>query len=43
MVDKDSLPESAKISHISLFDQTLCGFELKDKPVCSNQLSYRPF
>lgn len=37
MVDKDSLPECAKISHISLFDQTLCGFELKDKPVFSVQ------
>ncbi|MBL4893945.1 MAG: glutamine-hydrolyzing carbamoyl-phosphate synthase small subunit, partial [Emcibacter sp.] len=37
MVDKDSLPEAAKISHISLFDQTLCGFELKDKPVFAVQ------
>ncbi|WP_339862267.1 glutamine-hydrolyzing carbamoyl-phosphate synthase small subunit [Paremcibacter congregatus] len=37
MVDKDSLPDSARISHISLFDQTLCGFELKDKPVFSVQ------
>jgi len=32
MVDKDSLPDTAKVSHISLFDQTLCGFEIKDKP-----------
>jgi len=32
MVDKDSLPDSAKVSHISLFDQTLCGFELINKP-----------
>ncbi len=32
MVDKDSLPDMAKVSHISLFDQTLCGFEIKDKP-----------
>ena len=37
MVDKDSLPEAAKISHISLFDQTLCGFELKGKPVFAVQ------
>ncbi|MCF8475375.1 MAG: glutamine-hydrolyzing carbamoyl-phosphate synthase small subunit [Emcibacter sp.] len=33
MVDKNSLPDTARISHISLFDQTLCGFEMKDKPV----------
>ncbi|VAX06836.1 Carbamoyl-phosphate synthase small chain [hydrothermal vent metagenome] len=32
MVDKDSLPDTARVSHISLFDQTLCGFEIKDKP-----------
>jgi len=31
MVDKESLPEGAKISHISLFDQSLCGFELIEK------------
>ncbi|MCK5423953.1 MAG: glutamine-hydrolyzing carbamoyl-phosphate synthase small subunit [Emcibacter sp.] len=37
MVDKDSLPVGAKISHISLFDQTLCGFELEGKPVFSVQ------
>ena len=37
MVDKDSLPEDATVSHISLFDQTLCGFELKDRPVFSVQ------
>ncbi len=37
MVDKDSLPEKVKISHISLFDQTLCGFELKGRPVFSVQ------
>lgn len=37
MVDKDSLPDTAKISHISLFDQTLCGFELIGKPVFSVQ------
>lgn len=37
MVDKASLPEGAKISHISLFDQTLCGFELIGKPVFSVQ------
>ncbi len=37
MVDKDTLPDTAKISHISLFDQTLCGFELIDKPVFAVQ------
>ncbi|NOZ43054.1 MAG: glutamine-hydrolyzing carbamoyl-phosphate synthase small subunit [Alphaproteobacteria bacterium] len=40
IVDKDSLPKGAKISHISLFDQSLCGFELTDKPVFSVQ--YHP-
>lgn len=37
MVDKDSLPDNAEISHISLFDQTLCGFELKNQPVFAVQ------
>jgi len=37
MVDKDSLPGTAKVSHISLFDQTLCGFELTDKPAFAVQ------
>ena len=37
MVDKDTLPDTAKISHISLFDQTLCGFELIGKPVFAVQ------
>ncbi len=37
MVDKDTLPTGTKVSHISLFDQTLCGFELNDKPVFSVQ------
>lgn len=37
MVDKDSLPDEAKISHISLFDQTLCGFEIKGKPAFAVQ------
>lgn len=37
MVDKDSLPATAKVSHISLFDQTLCGFELNDTPAFAVQ------
>ena len=37
MVDKDTLPDTAVMSHISLFDQTLCGIELKSKPVFSVQ------
>lgn len=37
MVDKDTLPETAKMSHISLFDKTLCGIELIGKPVFSVQ------
>ena len=37
VVDKESLPENARISHISLFDQTLCGLELTDRPAFSVQ------
>ncbi|WP_324292370.1 glutamine-hydrolyzing carbamoyl-phosphate synthase small subunit [Emcibacter sp.] len=37
MVDKDSLPNNVKVSHISLFDQTLCGLELMDRPAFSVQ------
>ncbi|WP_417319762.1 glutamine-hydrolyzing carbamoyl-phosphate synthase small subunit [Emcibacter sp.] len=37
MVDKDSLPNNVKVSHISLFDQTLCGLELVDRPAFSVQ------
>jgi len=40
MVEKDSLPGGAKISHISLFDGSLCGFELTGRPVFSVQ--YHP-
>lgn len=37
MVDKDSLPDGVKLSHISLFDQTCCGLEVQGKPVFSVQ------
>ncbi|MBL4603285.1 MAG: glutamine-hydrolyzing carbamoyl-phosphate synthase small subunit [Emcibacteraceae bacterium] len=37
MVDKDSLPDNVRLSHISLFDKTCCGIELRDKPVFSVQ------
>jgi carbamoyl-phosphate synthase small subunit len=37
MVDKDTLPDTAVMSHVSLFDQTLCGIELKGKLVFSVQ------
>jgi len=33
----DSLPEGARATHISLFDQTLCGLELTDQPAFSVQ------
>lgn len=36
-VDGDSLPENVKISHISLFDKTVCGIECTDKPIFSVQ------
>ena len=32
-VDTDTLPDSARITHVSLFDGSLQGFELVDKPV----------
>ena len=36
-VDADSLPENVKVSHISLFDKTVCGIECTDKPIFSVQ------
>lgn len=33
MVDPDTLPSNAKITHVSLFDGSLEGFRLTDKPV----------
>jgi carbamoyl-phosphate synthase small subunit len=36
-VDRDSLPEGAVETHISLFDGTNCGFKLTDKPVFAVQ------
>ncbi|GHF19098.1 carbamoyl-phosphate synthase small chain [Kordiimonas sediminis] len=36
-VDGDSLPANVKISHVSLFDQTVCGIECTDKPIFSVQ------
>ncbi|MFV9874968.1 MAG: glutamine-hydrolyzing carbamoyl-phosphate synthase small subunit [Rickettsiales endosymbiont of Dermacentor nuttalli] len=40
MVKKENLPSDVKITHISLFDQTIEGIALKDKPVFSVQ--YHP-
>ena len=39
-VDRDSLPDTVKETHISLFDGTDCGIAAKDKPVFSVQ--YHP-
>ncbi len=36
-VDGDSLPKDVSISHISLFDKTVCGIEHADKPIFSVQ------
>lgn len=36
-VDGDSLPSNVEVSHISLFDKTVCGLQWKDKPVFSVQ------
>ncbi|MGC6472286.1 MAG: glutamine-hydrolyzing carbamoyl-phosphate synthase small subunit [Parvibaculales bacterium] len=39
-VDRDSLPESVEETHVSLFDGTNCGIQLKGRPVFSVQ--YHP-
>ena len=39
-VETDSLPENARPTHISLFDGSLCGLELTDRPAFSVQ--YHP-
>ena len=31
-VDADTLPANARVTHVSLFDGTLQGFELTDRP-----------
>jgi carbamoyl-phosphate synthase small subunit len=36
-VDADTLPANVRATHISLFDQTLCGLELIDQPAFSVQ------
>ena len=36
-VDRDSLPDGAVETHVSLFDGTNCGFKLTDKPVMAVQ------
>ncbi len=36
-VDADSLPADVTISHISLFDKTVCGIQHTDKPIFSVQ------
>ncbi len=36
-VDGDSLPGDVKISHVSLFDKTVCGIEHTEKPIFSVQ------
>jgi carbamoyl-phosphate synthase small subunit len=39
-VDSDTLPPSARTSHVSLFDGSNCGIELTDRPAFSVQ--YHP-
>ncbi|MFN3944028.1 MAG: glutamine-hydrolyzing carbamoyl-phosphate synthase small subunit [Allosphingosinicella sp.] len=39
-VERDTLPENARETHISLFDGSNCGFELTDRPAFSVQ--YHP-
>jgi carbamoyl-phosphate synthase small subunit len=39
-VDRDSLPASVVETHVSLFDGSNCGLQLKDRPVFSVQ--YHP-
>jgi carbamoyl-phosphate synthase small subunit len=39
-IDRDSLPENARETHVSLFDGSNCGIELTDRPAFSVQ--YHP-
>ena len=39
-VNNDSLPKNVKISHVSLFDKSVEGIEIKNKPIFSVQ--YHP-
>ena len=39
-VETESLPDNARPTHISLFDGSLCGLELTDRPAFSVQ--YHP-
>ena len=39
-VERDSLPDNARETHVSLFDGSNCGFELTDRPAFSVQ--YHP-
>ncbi len=32
-VSSDGIPENVEVTHISLFDQTICGLRVKDKPI----------
>jgi carbamoyl-phosphate synthase small subunit len=36
-VDADTLPANVRVTHVSLFDGSLQGFELTDKPAFSFQ------
>jgi carbamoyl-phosphate synthase small subunit len=36
-VDATNLPDNVEVSHISLFDKTVCGLQWKDKPIFSVQ------
>lgn len=36
-VDENSLPDNVEMTHLSLFDRTLCGLAYKDRPVFSVQ------
>ena len=37
VVDRDSLPDDAEVTHVSLFDGTLAGFEILEKRILSVQ------
>lgn len=41
-VDAETLPDNARVTHVSLFDGSLQGFELTDRPAFCFQGTQKP-